>query len=210
MTFNTKKNLLPTFSFIMFVIIIVSPYSVIAQSKWKSISIYSNGGYGKSFSVNKATKNIDGGNIYFFQLQFEYQKKYFTRLTFDQYTMPYSETNNNNGLQYQINNKMQSTNIGLDIGLQSKQRSKMMGVAYAGTGLASMQMPKITYDSMTKFTNIFNTNKSCLFLRAGAGLEYGFNKYFIACLETQYVSVINTPANLNFLSFQIGFKSLLQ
>jgi opacity protein-like surface antigen len=169
------------------------------EEKDKKSELYSNGGYGKYFSLDKETKTGQGGNVYFFQIQINYKKNYFTRLAFDQYSMAFTEKINKNGLKFSINDKIQTTNLGIDIGYTFPLSKKVSPYIYVGAGGANMQVPVLQYDSTIAMAGISLAKKPFLSLRGGAGCDYEFTKMFIAFLEMQYLSI----------PFKIGFKTLL-
>jgi hypothetical protein len=178
------------------------------QNKTANWELYSNGGFGKYFSTKKPIKLSESGNIYFFQLQLNYKYNYFTRLTFDQYSLFYSGKTTINGLAIQIKDKPQTTNLDIDFGYAISVSKKVSSFAYLGIGRAVVQVPNIKYDNSSGL-DIFNVKKPFLSLRGGIGGDYEFSKLFIAYVDLQYLTLPLSNHPLNGIGVQIGFKTKL-
>jgi hypothetical protein len=186
----------------------------IIQKNPKRFEYYFNGGFGIYFPTQESAILANNGPIYSFQIQVNYKHNYFTRLAFDQYNVGYNDDFNINGLNFKINDKVQTLNMGFDYGYTFHLFKKFSPFAYVGIGYASMEVPNVKYDISAKVLDISNTRNPFLSLRGGIGGEYEFNKFFIVFTELQYLSIpFKTDLSnkeLNGVSFQIGFKTPLQ
>jgi opacity protein-like surface antigen len=183
-------------------------------NKMKHFELFSNGGYGQYFPLDRQLAFSQSSSVYFFQLQIQYKQHYFARLAFDQYSINYKENTQLNGLDFKINNKVQAVNFGIDFGYAFNVSKRISPFAYIGAGRVALQLPTIQYDKNTMLVDVSIAKQAFLSLRGGLGCEYEFNKYFIAFLETQYISIPLkkeiSSKQLNGMSFIIGFKTRLQ
>lgn len=188
--------------------------SQIIQKNPKRFEFYFNGGFGLYFPTQESALLTNNGPIYSFQIQANFKDNYFSRLAFDQYNIGYNDIININGINININDKVQTLNIGSDYGYTFHLSKKFSPFAYVGIGYASMEVPDVKYDITSKVLDISNIRNSFLSLRGGVGGEYEFNKFLIVFTDLQYLSIpFKTDISnkeLNGISFQIGFKTPLQ
>ena len=200
--------------FIRIVTILIPFFGVknmFAQSENKKISFSFNSGVGLYNPLIDNAKLASSGLLFSFQLQANYKTIYFSRLTFSQFSLSYKDNFKLNGLNINIEDRLETVNVGLDIGGVLFQKNKFRSYVYVGSGIATIYTPKINYDfqnsnfNLSKQINLYNS------FDAGVGFEYQLHKLLIVSAEFEYriipfkIEVSNQQ--LNGIIAQINFKT---
>jgi hypothetical protein len=185
----------------------------VVQKSPRRFEYYFNGAFGFYFPTNAGNLDSRGG-INSVQFQVNYRDNFFSRLSFDLYNVGYTDNVNLNGINTFVQDKMQTTYIGLDLGYTGGIGKKLAWFAYGGVGLASMDVPLKEYNPATNTLRITTSTRNFLSYRGGAGFEYEFSRFFVVYIDAQYLSIqFKTDLSnqqLNGYSLQIGFKTPLQ
>lgn len=187
--------------------------SNVINKKPSQLKYYSNSGFGIYFPIRSSEKLDKSGIIYNFQVQVNHKSHYFGRLTFDQFNIGYTDKAVINGLNIKIDNKLQTLNIGIDGGYTVDMNKKIALFAYIGIGYASVEIPKVDYNTATKIVDISSISKPFLSFRGGVGVDYKLIKSMIIFTDFQYLTIpFKTDISnkeLNGISCQIGIKTPL-
>ncbi|AZA83160.1 hypothetical protein C1637_19520 [Chryseobacterium lactis] len=204
-------------SFLFFLILGFSSSSLKSQELLNNENkkfIFDFGGtFGAFFPYNgeDGFKNTIGSNA-MTTLQATYKNSYFVRFKFGQTTVNYKTHVSFNSLQSKVDVKSNSTSIGLDIGYQ-RLYGRWQPFVFAGSGLAIIEEPKISYHSFNNQIDYGTKSSTNLYINAGFGVNYIISKSFIILGECQFYSVPgiskNSLTHLNGVSPVIGIKALL-
>jgi hypothetical protein len=180
----------------------------------KRFEYYFNGGFGFYFPFATNTNALaKRGTVSTLQFQANYKGHYFSRFFFDQYNINYNDKASQNGIVTEIDQKVQTTALGLDFGYTFDVK-KFSPYAYIGAGLAMMDVPKIENFPQTSMLKIGTSTNNFLILRAGVGADFVISKLFIIYAEAQYLNIPFktdlSDKSLQGLSIQLGFKTPFQ
>jgi hypothetical protein len=184
------------------------------NKKEKKVLYYFNGGIGYYLPLSAGSFLSEKGTTSSFQFQVDYKNHLFGRFYFDQYNVAFHTKFMQNGGNTYINGKVQTTALGLDVGY-SWHVHRLSPYAYVGTGLAMTDVPFLQNNTPGTNDAILTTeSRSSLAFRAGVGMNYKINRFFIIYIEPQFLSFpIKTQVYdgmLNGVSVQLGFKTPLQ
>ncbi len=213
MNYKTKRNLMPLIVLLGITQVNVWGQDSIKINKPKRFEYYFNGAFGLYFPFTTNTKAVaNRGFVNTFQFQVNYKNNLFSRFFFDQYSVGYDENVLQNSTTLNVNQKVQTTSLGLDFGYTFDYK-KFSPYAYMGAGVALMDVPTVENLPTSNTINVGTSNKNFLGLRAGIGADFNISKLFIIYAETQYLNIpFKTDLsnkNLQGLSLQIGFKTPL-
>jgi hypothetical protein len=180
------------------------------QGKFK---YYINGSFGFFFPNNTEDVFHKRGSYNSFSFQVNHKDDLFIRLFFDVSNINYEKLAVVDNLSMLIKDKVSSNFIGLDAGY-NKSFGRFTPSVFIGTGLFTMDVPKINIDAITGTINFNKERKGFFAFRGGASIEYEVNRIFLLYLECSYLSIPYKTAiddrHLKGLVFQIGFKTPLQ
>jgi hypothetical protein len=176
-------------------------------------SFFINSGIGLYQTLNSGYKLSPNGTVSLFQLQGNYKKKYFSRLTYNQFNLKYKDNFEVNGLNVSIDDRLATMIIGLDIGYVFWNKNKLNTYVFMGAGTAFISSPRVVYQQSNHSLSIQKQKGTFLSINAGVGAEYEFSKLLIVAAEAYYLSnptytnITKKPLDNAFL--QIGFKTWL-
>ncbi len=182
-----RKNI-----FVKHTIIVLLYFSVnklLAQTDIKKFNYTFNSGIGAYNPLINNAKLASTGLLFSFQLQANYKTKYFSRITFSQFSLSYKDNFAVNGLNIKIEDRLETLTLGLDAGYVFFQKNKFNTYALVGASSAAMFIPKIQYNSANTDSNISKQLNFFPLFNAGIGLEYKLSKLVILSAEIQYVSI---------------------
>ncbi|MFM8739246.1 MAG: hypothetical protein ACKOC0_03485 [Cytophagales bacterium] len=115
-----------------------------AQNKKPSrFEYYFNGAVGAYYPTKGPKESDYNGNMFSFQLQINYKDRFFTRPFIDSYDICYKSELVTQGITLAFNDRVQTLNLGGDFGY-AWQIGRFSPCAYAGLGLALVNLPQIT------------------------------------------------------------------
>lgn len=183
------------------------------STETRAMLYYFNGGAGSYFPLSARSSLSEVGAASSFQFQFDYKDHLFGRFIFDQYNVAFHTRFSQGAANININGKVPTTLLGLDAGYQYKLK-RFSPYAYIGVGLALTEIPFLESKPDNGDVILTTSSRSSLAVRAGLGVSYRINRFFILYLEPQFLTFpVRTQVYdgmLNGMSIQVGFKTPLQ
>ncbi|WP_343672390.1 hypothetical protein [Chitinophaga sp.] len=181
--------------------------------KEKKLLFYFNGGVGYYLPLTAQTTLSERGSASSFQFQVDYKAHLFGRFYFDQYSIAFHTKYTQNGFNTQLDGKVPTTAIGLDVGY-GWHFHRFSAYTYTGAGLAMTDIPVLRSEAGSSDAYLSSSSRSSMALRVGCGVNFKINRYFIPYFEAQYMSFpVRTQVyngDLDGISLQVGFKTPLQ
>ena len=163
------------------------------------------------FDQVKGQKALYGSNA-MTNLQLNYHQYYFARLQFSQTTVDFQSQNSFGSVLSSVNAKANSSNLGLSFGYQ-RNFGRWQPYVLLGGGASFIDVPATTVNVNANTIGYSTSSSTCLYLNAGAGINYRVSKSFVLFLEGQASTIPNLPKNsithLNGISALIGIKAPL-
>lgn len=171
------------------------------------------GSFGAFFPYSKTNGlNSTVGSNAITYLQLNFKKHYFARLKLGQTTVDYKSIQNYSSLTTNVDAKINSTNIGLDLGYQ-KRWNHFQPYGFLGIGVSFFEKPDVTYSNSNNMVNFKTGSETQIYLNAGVGLNYIISRNFIIFGELQTITIPNIPTgsltHLSGISPLLGIKALL-
>ena len=182
-----------------------------AQDEVKKFSFSFNSGIGLYSPLIDNPKLASRGLLFSFQLQANYKTKYFSRLTFNQFSLDYKDSFKLNGLNIKMEDRLETLTLGIDLGYVFYQKNKFNSYAFLGTGVAAIYTLIIEYNNGNTDLKISKQETLSSLFNAGIGFEYKLHKLLIVSLESQYITIpLKTDLSnkqFNGIISQLNFKT---
>ena len=162
---------------------------IYAQNEIKKFSYSFNSGVGLYGPLIDNAKLASRGLLFSFQLQANYKTKYFSRIAFSQFSLGYEDSFNLNGLNINIEDQLETTSLGIDLGYVFFQKNKFSSYAFVGAGVGEIYSPIIEYKNGNTDLKISKQKTLSPLFSAGIGFEYKFHKLLIVSIESQYTTI---------------------